>query len=182
MSDFYNCIDKGTKSYYNKTYEIVPLGGESLNSYGTEAINKINYLSSEIDALYHQASLKLGISDSVSIILYTVYDAGRSCLLSDIYKKSGISKQTVNSAIRGLEKDKILYLEQHTGRAKKVVLTDKGRNFVNETVGKLHEAEIRAFSTWSEEEISTYIHLMEKYTHCFRKQIENMDGCESPRP
>lgn len=174
MSDFYNCIDKGTKSYYNKTYEIVPLGGESLNSYGTEAINKINYLSSEIDALYHQASLKLGISDSVSIILYTVYDAGRSCLLSDIYKKSGISKQTVNSAIRRLETENILYLEQHTGRAKRVVLTDVGKSFVKETVGKLREAEIRAFGTWTEEEISAYIHLMEKYTHCFRKQVEDL--------
>lgn len=145
-----------------------------MNCYGIEAINKINYLSSEIDALYHQASLKLGISDSVSIVLYTVYDAGGSCLLSDIYKKSGISKQTVNSAIRGLETENILYLEQYTGRAKLVVLTDQGKGFVKETVGKLREAEIQAFGTWSEKEVSTYIHLMEKYTHCFRKQIENM--------
>lgn len=145
-----------------------------MNQNVIKAINKINYLSSEIEALYHQTSLKLGISDSVSVILYTVYDVGDNCLLSDIYKKSGISKQTVNSAIRGLEADDILYLEQHTGRAKKVVLTDKGKDFAKKTVGKLHEAEVQAFNTWSEEEISTYIHLMEKYTHCFRKQIEKM--------
>ena len=67
-----------------------------------------------------------------------------------------------------------LYLEQHTGRAKRVVLTVKGKDFAKETVGKIHEAEIQAFGTWTEEEISTYIHLMEKYTHCFRKQIEKM--------
>lgn len=146
-----------------------------MSPYEIRVINKINYLSSEIDALYHQASLKLGISDSVTIVLYTVYDAGESCLLSDIYKKSGISKQTVNSAIRGLEADKILYLEQYAGRAKKVVLTDAGRKLVKETVERLQKAEIQAFDTWSEEEVSTYIHLMEKYTHCFRKQIENME-------
>lgn len=145
-----------------------------MNQNVIKAINKINYLSSEIEALYHQTSLKLGISDSVSVILYTVYDVGDNCLLSDIYKKSGISKQTVNSAIRGLEADNILYLEQHTGRAKRVVLTDKGKDYAKKTVGKLHEAEVQAFDTWSEEEISTYIHLMEKYTHCFRKQIEKM--------
>lgn len=146
-----------------------------MDPYEIRAINKINYLSSEIDALYHQASLKLGISDSVTIVLYTVYDTGESCLLSDIYKKSGISKQTVNSAIRSLEADKILYLEKCAGRAKKVVLTDAGRKLVKETVEKLQKAEIQAFDTWSEEEVSTYIHLMEKYTHCFRKQIENME-------
>lgn len=145
-----------------------------MNRDGIKTINKINFLSSEIDALYHQASLKLGISDSVSIVLYTIYDAGESCLLSDIYKQSGISKQTINSAIRGLEANNILYLEQHTGRTKKIVLTDKGKDFVKETVEKLYEAEIQAFGTWSEEEISTYIHLMEKYTHCFRKEIEKM--------
>lgn len=138
------------------------------------AIKKINYLTSEIDSLYHQSSVKLGISDSVSIILYSVWDEGESCLLSDIYKKSGISKQTVNSAIRNLEADNILYLEQHTGRAKKVILTNKGKDFVNQTIVRLQEAEANAFGTWSEEEISTYIQLMEKYADCFRSQIEKL--------
>ena len=136
------------------------------------AIKKINYLTSEIDSLYHQSSVKLGISDSVSIILYSVWDEGESCLLSDIYKKSGISKQTVNSAIRNLEADNILYLEQHKGRAKKVILTDKGKGFVNQTIVRLQKAEANAFGTWSEEEINTYIQLMEKYVDCFRSQIE----------
>ena len=84
-----------------------------------EFIHRINYLTSEMDAVYHRASLKLGISDSVSLILYTIYDAGGSCLLSEIYKKSGISKQTVNSALRGLEGKGILALQQYKGRAKK---------------------------------------------------------------
>lgn len=137
-------------------------------------IKKINYLTSEIDSLYHQSSVKLGISDSVSIILYSVWDEGESCLLSDIYKKSGISKQTVNSAIRNLEADNILYLEQHKGRAKKVILTDKGKGFVNQTIVRLQKAEANAFGTWSEEEINTYIQLMEKYVDCFRSQIEKL--------
>lgn len=136
-----------------------------------DEIHRINYLTSEMEALYHQASLKLGITDSVSIVLYTIYDTGKFCLLSDIYKKSGISKQTVNSAIRGLEADDILYLEQHTGRAKKIVLTQKGTDYVNKTVAKLYEAEVQSFESWSTEEINTYIRLMQKYADCFRKQI-----------
>lgn len=145
-----------------------------MNNQEIRAINKINYMCFEVEALYHQASLKLGISDSVSIVLYTVYDVGESCLLSDIYKKTGISRQTVNSAIRGLETDGILYLEQHTGRSKRIVLTDKGKNFVERTIGKLRLAEIQAFEAWTEEEINTYIHLLEKYADCFRKQVEKM--------
>lgn len=84
-------------------------------------IRRINRLTNELESLYHQASLKLGIADSVSIVMYALHEAGNECLLSDIYKESGISKQTINSAIRSLEADGILYLEQHIGRAKKVV-------------------------------------------------------------
>ena len=67
-------------------------------------IHRINYLNAELNALYHHASLKLGLTDSAAMVLYTIYDNGENCLLSDIYKQSGVSKQTVNSAIRKLEK------------------------------------------------------------------------------
>lgn len=145
-----------------------------MNHNRIDDIRQINYLTSEMEALYHQSSIKLGITDSVSIVLYTIYDAGDGCPLSDVYKKSGISKQTVNSAIRGLEADEILYLVQHTGRSKRIHLTDKGKAFVQKTVARLHEAEVQAFDTWSEEEVSIYIRLMEKYAECFRRQIEKL--------
>ena len=118
--------------------------------------------------------LKLGISDSISIVLDTIYDTGDSCPLSDIYKKSGISKQTIHSAIRALEADGIVALERDTGRSKRVVLTERGREYVQKTAARLYEAEIRAFDSWSEEEVDTYIRLMEQYTACFRRQIEEL--------
>lgn len=137
-------------------------------------IHRINYLTSEMDSIYHQASLRLGISDSVSIILYTIQDKGESCLLSDVYKSSGVSRQTVNSAIRRLEADGVLYLEPYAGRAKKIVLTNKGRDYIRQTVARLLEAEIRAFDGWSEDEIKTHISLMEKYTESLRRQIHQL--------
>ncbi len=82
-----------------------------------EKLHRINYLIAETDALYHQASLKLGISDSAMRVLYTVHDCGGSCQLSDIYKRSGISKQTVNSALRKLEADGVIYLSPRRAAA-----------------------------------------------------------------
>ena len=134
-------------------------------------IHLINHIISEMESLYHQVSLKMGISDSVSIVLYTIHVTEGICLLSDIYKKSGISKQTVNSAIRRLEDEGILYLEQHTGRSKKIILTEIGNKYINKTVAKLYEAEVQAFESWTKEEINTYVNLMEKYKDCFRKKI-----------
>lgn len=139
-----------------------------------EKLHRINYLGAEMEALYHQVSLKLGISDSAMRSLYTVYDNGGTCLLSDIYKQSGISKQTVNSAIRKLESDEILYLEPESGRGKRVRLTEKGRSYVEGTVARLYAAECEIFASWSEEEIDSYIHFMEKYNELFRCQLEQM--------
>ena len=137
-------------------------------------IHKINYLNKENDALYHQASLKLKMSDSVSIVLYTIYDIGPGCLLSDVYKSSGTSRQTVNSAIRSLEAADILYLEPYRGRAKRIVLTEKGAQYIEKTAARLFAAEAAAFDSWTEEEISTHLRLIEKYTACFRREIEKL--------
>lgn len=139
-----------------------------------EKLHRINYLGAEMEALYHQANQKLGISDTAMRALYTVYDNGGTCLLSDIYKQSGISKQTVNSAMRKLESDAILYLEQEDGRGKRVRLTEKGKRFVEQTAARLYAAECEVFSDWSEEEIDTYIHFMEKFNDMFRGQIDRM--------
>lgn len=139
-----------------------------------EKLHRINYLGAEMDALYHQASLRLGVSDSVMRALYTVYDNGGTCLLSDIYKQSGISKQTVNSAIRRLESEEILYLEQENGRGKRVHLTEKGKDYVEKNVARLYAVECEIFASWTEEEIDSYICFMEKYNEMFRQQLEQM--------
>ena len=143
-----------------------------MNQKSAEAIHRINYLTSELDALYHTMSQKLGISDSVSRILYTIYDSGNTCPLCDVYKKTGISKQTVNSAIRSLETDGVLFLVPYEGRSKKIVLTDKGEELVRNTAARLFAAEARVFAGWSTEETDCYLHLIEKFVTGFRKEAE----------
>lgn len=145
-----------------------------MNSVLFNKIHQINYLTSELDAIYHQASVKIGLADSVMQVLYALHDNGEKCLLSEIYKQSGISKQTVNSAIRRLEEDEIVYLENHKGKAKMVYLTKKGERYVSDTVVRLCNAEIRAFESWSDKEVDDYVMLMEKYVDSFRGQMQNI--------
>ena len=87
---------------------------------------------------------------------------------------SGISKQTINSAIRKLEIEEIVYLEKHNGKSKIVCLTEKGKPYANRTAAKLYEAECSAFRDWSEEEIDFYLHLIEKHNSSLRNQIEKL--------
>lgn len=138
----------------------------------SEKLHRINNLLAETDAVYHQASLRLGIADSTMRILYTILDNGERCLLSDVYKQSGISKQTVNSALRKLESYSMVYLENHKGKAKTVCLTDAGKALVQQTAARLYDAERRALETWTGEEIDQHIALLEKYLDALTEQVQ----------
>lgn len=135
---------------------------------------RINCLAADLDALYHQAALKLGMPDSVMLILYLVYEKGGTCPLRMICQEASLNKQTLNSAIRKLEREEIIYLEQSGGRAKNVCLTQKGREYAEQTIAKLFAAERSAFHGWTEDEIHSYLELMEKYNNDFREQIKQM--------
>ena len=74
------------------------------------------YLAGEINALYHEAAVKMGVSDSVQNILYVLCEKDGRCLQSEVSKLTGISRQTINSAIRNLEKEGIVFLEPGKGR------------------------------------------------------------------
>ena len=138
-----------------------------------DKIRRINRITKEMDHLYHRAALKLNLSDSSMMILYTIYDNGGRCLLNEI-NASGICKQTVNSAIRKMEADDLLYLEQYKGRAKRVVLTEKGMEYAQQTVVRLLAAEEQAFALWTNDEIDLFVQLNQKYLDCLKTQIEEM--------
>ena len=65
----------------------------------TQFNRRINYLIEETDAVYHEIAVRLGLSDSVMLILYALEDAGGQIPLTTIYRQTGASKQTVNSAL-----------------------------------------------------------------------------------
>ena len=127
------------------------------------SLKRYNHLVGEIDAVYHEASLKLGMSDSVSKILYTICNVGSSCLLHDICKQTGLSKQTVHSAIRNLEAKEMVTLELVGGKSKKVCLTEKGEIFAQKTARRIIDMENSILSSWPKEDVQTYLELTERF-------------------
>ena len=91
-------------------------------------LKRYNYLFGETNAAYHQMYLKVGLSDSAAMILYTILEHGDSCLLKNICRSTGLSKQTINSAIRKLEAEGIICLETSGTKNKMVCLTEAGRS------------------------------------------------------
>lgn len=132
------------------------------------------YLAGEINALYHEAAVKMGISDSVQNILYVLYEKDGRCLQSEVSKLTGISRQTINSAIRNLEKDGIVYLEQGKGRNTILCLTEKGKKFAEEKMYPLYEAENKIWNEWTPEEQQQYLELTQKYRDGLKKYLKDI--------
>lgn len=160
-----------TKMSYCVTFWMWRCGMESTIK---KEVKCFNYLVSEIDTTYHEAALKLGLSDSAMMILYSICNSGESCLLSDIYKLSGISKQTINSAIRKLEKEEIIYLEVYSGRKKRVCLTDKGKELSKNTVHRLISIENEIYGSWTKEDLEMYLNLTQRYLNSFKEKVKEL--------
>ena len=124
---------------------------------------EFNSIIGKINGIYHEAALKMGMSDSERDILYVLCDKGSGCNQSVLYKETGMTRSTVNSAIRKLENKGILYLTAGTGRNTCVVLTDKGEKHIAETVGKLIKIENSIYLGWTPAERQFFLRLNQKF-------------------
>ena len=137
-------------------------------------VKRINYLHSEINNVFHEMSQQMGLSDSVSCILYTICNYGDSCLLADIISMTGIPKQTVNSALRKLESEGFLRLETAQKRRKKVVLTESGKLLAQKTAGQMIRMENEIFASWTEEDRQMHLILTQRYLEQLKEKAKEL--------
>ena len=112
-------------------------------------------------------------------VLYTICNNGEGCQIGDICRLSGISKQTINSALRKLEAEGIVYLEASGRRKKRVCLTEQGRKLAEETVVKLIEIENGILDSWSRQELEQYLELTRRYLDSFRAKVRELEPRET---
>ena len=136
-------------------------------------VQQFNRLYKELDDIYHEIALAIGVSDSAFEVLYVVCTLGDGCLQKDICREAYVSKQTVNSSVRSLERNGFLYLEK-SGRDKHICLTEKGRQFVEQKIRPVADMENEAFLEMGPEERAELIRLSQKYVDLFGKKEKEL--------
>lgn len=137
-------------------------------------VQEINRLYKELNDMYHDISLKIGVSDSAFTILYIICELGDGCLQKDICYESFSNKQTINSSIRKLEQEGYLYLKQGRGRDKNIYLTDFGRQFVQEKIQPVIDMEDGAFLSFTLQERRDFLRLYRKYVDHLRDGLRSL--------
>ena len=141
-------------------------------------LKRYNYLFSETGAAYHEMYMKLGLSDSAMMVLYAVLENGDCRLLKEICQSTGLSKQTVNSSIRTLERQGLIRLTPGRGREEHIHFTEKGRRLAEERILPVMEAENRTLAELGED-AALVLALQQKHLEIFRRRARALIANQS---
>lgn len=135
-----------------------------------------NQLYKEMDEIYHVYAKEQGISDTVFWILYSLYENNSSYIQKELCSERHYPPQTVNSALKSLEKQGIISLEAVPGNKKNklVSLTEHGLTLTQRVIARLTDAERNAILSMTADERRTLLSLTEKYTEFLRRHVRRI--------
>ena len=141
-----------------------------------DSIRRIEQQQKEQDHIYHNTAVRYGFSDTDMWILYSVYTAPGTVTQQELCRQCFFPKQTVNTAIARLCKNDCMSLEVIPGtrNQKKILLTGKGTEFAEKTVGRLVEAEERAYAALTPEDLQAYLDMTARLTAALREETEKL--------
>lgn len=150
--------------------------GCSMDTQISEQLTTFNQLSKELDEIYHGYAVSRGMSDTALWILWIIWDCKDGYTQRELSNEWHCSPQTINSALKGLEKKGLVELKLAPGskKNKQIHLTDAGREFAQQVVEPLVQAERRAFAGLDEQERILLLKLLRKHTALLAEEINTI--------
>lgn len=132
--------------------------------------------TNELSGIYRNAAAKSGLSVNEFWIWYTLMGEDREYTQQEICAACGLPKQTVNTIVRGLVRQKQVILEKIPldRSRKRIRLTGAGRAFGEGLVARTLEAERRAFAGLSEEAQLGALRFLDEYLPGLRREMEEL--------
>lgn len=140
-----------------------------------KTLAEYNSIIKKFDEVYKNIARTFGMSDSAFWILYTIRENENPVTQSEICSTIYQPRQTVNSALKKLEREGIVELRAGRDRRSKVVgFTPAGERLAEKTVDCVLFAERRALSGLTQEEQALFMGLFRKYTGLLKESMDEM--------
>lgn len=136
-----------------------------MNTNLEQQLQILNRLYKESDHIYSRLAAKLGMTDTTFWVLYAIAHSEEPMTQNDLCNDFFFPVQTIHSAINNLRKKGFLELQVIPGtrNRKAILLTEKGKIFVTNTIDKADEIEKNAFLLFNEEERELYLSLFRRH-------------------
>lgn len=142
---------------------------------GLHALAQYNAQYKRQDKLYRDAARRLGVSDSRFWILYTLLESRDPITQGDIVDMAFLPPQTVNSALKKMEKEGLLSMTSTADKRKKrLTLTPEGTFLACQTAGQIFLREKAAMESLREEEQRQFLFLLKKYVDSLTDQFGDL--------
>lgn len=138
------------------------------------ALKEYNEIMGCMENAYHEAVLKMHLSDSEMDILYILSAYPEGCNQSTIYKESWLTKSTANSALKKMEKSGFLCIEPGDGRNTRVFLTPSGKKLMEQTAYQVIQIENEIYEEWTEEEQETFLRLNREFADKLKEKVDRL--------
>ena len=128
-------------------------------------LRKMNTINKEIDAIYNQLAKDHGLSSCAFWLMYSICEEEGQTTQKDLCERWLFSKQTVHSALRGLEQKGYISLvsSKDDRRNKFIVLTKSGNDFAKRHILHVFQIEETAFGHFGSEERALMLSINNKY-------------------
>lgn len=138
-------------------------------------LSEYNSIIKENEVVYHNVAKKSGLSNGAFWILYMMCEEEGKITQSEICDAFYQPKQTINSALKKLEKGGLVELETVAGsHGKHINFTQKGWKFAEETICKVIASEQKALDGLTLKEQEDFFRLFHKYTKLLKENMEEI--------
>lgn len=126
----------------------------------------------EMQALYHEAAVTVGLTDSGLTVMYTICELGEGCRQKDLCQRCSAPKQTIHSAVRKLVETGLVRTESGKGHELHLYLTPEGAALADRIVMLLVSAvKYKVPSIVPNEERTESVREIRHYVSTLRKTL-----------
>ena len=134
-----------------------------------------NTIFKENDDLYRRMANQFGLSDSAFWILYCLRESTTPITQKQLCESNYVSKQTINSALKSMERNGFITLATGKDRRRKfLVLTETGQKLASQTVDRVMDQERLAIASMGQESMGQLLSLFRLYTDALKQQFQTI--------
>lgn len=136
-----------------------------------------NQICKEMDIVYHNYAKNCGLSDMAYWILYSIAESDEYFTQRDFCNDWFFAPQTVNSALKDLERRDIIFLDTVAGNKKNKLIkpTENGKKFIERFIMPLIKTECESFETLSREECELMLSATQKYIAALTEKVNALE-------
>lgn len=145
----------------------------------SEKVQQLNGMLCEMDSIYQTLLSAKNISDGEFVVLNAILSLGEGCLQKDIAENSYMSKKTINSTIKKLEKEGYIKLKAGKYPNMHIYLTKRGLDHIKNNVIPIVDVENRVLNSMPETDFDRLVSGYSKYITSFKEHVTDFIVKES---